>query len=118
MGVAHAATFVTESAYAQVKVGKGQLSGSLESNNIYYDKDNIMQESGFMERPDKVFGSHDYLKLDYTLGRFSAGIQIDGYLPPMYGFDIYTLKKEANRIDGSSMLTGFFTKYVQGEDTN
>lgn len=118
LGVALAATFVTESAYAQVKVGKGQLSGSLESNNIYYDKDNIMQESGFMERPDKVFGSHDYLKLDYTLGRFSAGIQIDGYLPPMYGFDIYTLKKEANRIDGSSMLTGFFTKYVQWEDTN
>lgn len=118
LGVALAATFVTEGAYAQVKVGKGQLSGSLESNNIYYDKDKVMEESGYMKRPDKVFGSHDYLKLDYSLGRFSAGIQIDGYLPPMYGYDLYSIKERGYKLEGSSMLTGFFTKYVQWEDSN
>ena len=118
LGVALAATIMTESAYAQIKVGKGQLSGSFESNNIYFDKDKLMEESGFMTRPEPVFGSHDYLKLDYSIGRFSAGIQIDGYLPPIYGYDIYTLKNQKHKTDGSSLLTGFFTKYVQWEDTN
>ena len=54
--VAAATSFV---ANAQVPVGKGQLSGSLESNNIYYGVDKKLDELGLTERPELPFGSHD-----------------------------------------------------------
>ncbi|MBR2367519.1 MAG: hypothetical protein IKA81_02770 [Alistipes sp.] len=99
-------------AEAQVAVGKGQLSGSLESNNIYYGADKKLDELGLAQRPELPFGSHDFLKLDYNLGRFSAGIQFDGYLPALDGYDIATYQQRDTK------LTGFFTKYIQWEDTN
>ncbi len=110
--VAAATSFIAESASAQIALGEGQLSGALESNSIYYGADSRLEELGLMERPDGNFGSHDFLKLDYTLGRFSAGVQFEGYLPPLTGFDIYNYKQR------DSKLTGFFTKYVQWEDSN
>lgn len=107
--VAAATSFV---ANAQVPVGEGQLSGSLESNNIYYGVDKKLDELGLTERPELPFGSHDFLKLDYNLGRFSAGIQIDGYLPALDGYDIATYQQR------DSKLTAFLTKYIQWEDAN
>ena len=118
IGVAVAATFVVGSANAQVQVGKGQLSGSLESNNIFYVQDDKISEPPTDPRKAN-FGSNDYLKLDYTLDRFSAGIQIDGYLPGIYGYDIY--RYHLNRQDhkrGNSLFGAFLTKYVQWEDSN
>lgn len=118
IGVAVAATFVVGSANAQVQVGKGQLSGSLESNNIFYVQDDKISEPPTDPRKTN-FGSNDYLKLDYTLDRFSAGIQIDGYLPGIYGYDIY--RYHLNRQDhkrGNSLFGAFLTKYVQWEDSN
>ena len=112
IGVAAAALLGIQSASAQVQVGKGQLSGSLESNNIFYTADDKLETLGLAERPDPAFGSHDFLKLDYSLGRFSAGIQIDGYLPGLHGYDVKTYQQR------DSKLTGFFTKYVQWEDSN
>lgn len=112
LSVAVATTFMAESASAQISVGEGQLSGALESNNIYYGGDSRLEELGLMQRPDGNFGSHDFIKLDYSLGRFSAGVQFEGYLPPLTGYDIYNYQQR------DSKLTGFFTKYVQWEDTN
>lgn len=63
-------------AHAQIELGKGQLSGSLESNSIYYVKDNGFRGG---TTPEDRFGSNNYLKVDYSLGRFSAGIQVDAY---------------------------------------
>ena len=80
-----AAAIGTSAVYAQVPVGKGQLSGSLESNNIYYGADKTLDELGLSQRPELPFGSHDFLKFDYNVGRFSAGIQFDGYLPALAG---------------------------------
>ena len=120
VGVA-AATFMVESASAQVQVGKGQLSGSLESNNILYVTDEATANPlDDMQDPRlRNFGSHDYLKLDYTLDRFSAGIQIDGYLPGLYGYDIYRFKRNAiEDPKGKKLFGGFLTKYIQWEDTN
>ena len=111
IGVAVAATFMVDSASAQVQVGKGQLSGSLESNNIFYVEDDKISEPPTDPRETK-FGSNDYLKVDYNIGRFSAGIQLDGYLPPLYGYDIYKFSRR------DSKLTAFLTKYVQWEDQN
>lgn len=107
-----AAALGTSVANAQVPVGKGQLSGSLESNNIYYGPDKTLDDLGLSQRPELPFGSHDFLKLDYNLDRFSAGIQFDGYLPALAGYDIATYQQRETK------LTGFFTKYIQWEDTN
>ena len=115
IGILAAATFATNEASAQIKVGEGQLSVALESNNIYYTPDKQMVDLGLDKPEDRVrgdFGSNDYLKVDYRLGRFSAGVQIDGYLPGLYGYDQYTYQQR------DSKLTAFFTKYVQWEDQN
>lgn len=119
VGVAAAALCV-ESANAQVKVGKGQLSGSLESNNILYVNDDATKSIDDEQDPRlRNFGSHDYLKLDYSLDRFSAGIQIDGYLPALYGYDVYRFSRNENEDPkGKKLFGGFLTKYVQWEDKN
>ena len=55
---------------------KGHLTGGLESNSIYYVKDSKLKDAGSVY-PDDHFGSNNYLKLDYTQGKFSAGIQLE-----------------------------------------
>ena len=115
IGVFAIATLATNEASAQIKVGEGQLSVALESNNTYYTPDKTLEEAGLIKPEERVrgdFGSNDYLKVDYRLGRFSAGVQIDGYLPGLYGYDQYTYQQR------DSKLTAFFTKYVQWEDQN
>ncbi|MBQ5738235.1 MAG: hypothetical protein IIV55_04230 [Alistipes sp.] len=103
-------------ASAQIKVGnEGQLTVALESNNNYYAKDKTLEEIGLINPDDRTrgnFGSNDYLKVDYRLGRFSAGVQLDGYLPSLYGYDAYEYQQR------DSKLTAFVTKYVQWEDQN
>lgn len=111
--------FAAEEAAAQIKAGEGQVSIALESNNTYYMEDKILVETGIYQPTDKSsartrgnFGSNDYLKVDYNIGRLSAGIQLDGYLPGLYGYDIY---KHQQR---DSKMTAFLTKYIQWEDQN
>lgn len=60
----------------------GQFTASLESNSIRYFQDEAM---GY---PDDLFGSNNYLKMDYSKGKLSAGLQVEGYLPALYGFEI------------------------------
>lgn len=62
---------------------KGYVTGSLETNNHYYVDDKTVGTSVAGDR----FGSNNYLKLDYYKGRFSAGIQMEGYLPAIVGFN-------------------------------
>lgn len=58
----------------------GRVSGSLESNSIrYFDDTHI----GAAPIP---FGSNNYLKLDWTKGRFSAGLQAEYYPEPLAGY--------------------------------
>ena len=52
--------------------GRGRLSGGIESNSILYKGGSA--------------GSNNYLKLDYTLGKFSAGIQAEYYPEPLLGY--------------------------------
>ena len=115
LGVAAATMFVVEQASAQMKVGEGQISVALESNNSYYAKDKTLEAIGLVQPEKRTrgdFGSNDYLKVDYNIGRFSAGIQVDGYLPAMYGYDFYDYCQR------DSKLNMFLSKYVQWEDTN
>ena len=87
---------------AQKVVGNGQVSGSLESSSIYYMKDQKV------ERPDDHFGSNNYLKVDYTNGHFSAGVQLNAFLPALVGYE--------NLADGYKFYLA--SKYVQWKDRN
>ncbi|MEG1794339.1 MAG: DUF6029 family protein [Rikenellaceae bacterium] len=89
-------------AISQIKVGNGQISGSLESNNIYYFKDDGLD----LDTPADRFGSNDYLKVDYSIGKFSAGILAEGYMPALQG------------IDPNYKGIGLTSKYVQLQDKN
>ena len=59
---------------------RGQLTGSLESNSIYYLDDDIIGT------PAHPWGSNNYLKLDYLKGIFSAGLQAEYYPEPLAGY--------------------------------
>ena len=68
--VAVASVFAIEEASAQIKVGEGQISIALESNNTYYTPDKSLEEVGLIkpeERKRGNFGSNDFLKVDYNL---------------------------------------------------
>lgn len=115
IGVLAAATLTTNEVSAQIKVGEGQVSVALESNNSYYAKDQVLEDimlSDPSKRTRGDFGSNDYLKVDYNTGRFSAGVQVDAYLPGLYGYDAYTYQQR------DSKNTAFLTKYIQWEDAN
>ena len=112
LGVAAASIFAVEEASAQIKAGEGQVSIAFESNNIGYLNDKQLVEFNPDNEKEKDFASHDYLKVDYTKGRFSAGVQVDGFLPAISG---YSVDKYQQR---DTKLTAFFTKYVQWEDQN
>lgn len=91
------------SARAQVRLGDGQLSGSFESNSIYYVDDDKLGDA-----PEDRFGSNNYLKVDYTYKKFSAGLQADAYLPVLQGYDDL---KGGHKYYLSS-------KYIQWQDLN
>lgn len=71
---------------AQISLGEkgGVISGSLESNNIVYFNDKALSTPA----PEGNFGSNDYIKVDYTIDRFSAGIQVETYMPALQGYEI------------------------------
>ncbi len=64
------------------KQKKGRLTGSFETNSIYYVEDG--RTTAVV--PEDRFGSNNYLKLDYYHGRFAAGVQAEGYLPVLQGY--------------------------------
>ena len=95
------------SASAQQVLGNGQVSGSIESSSIYYAPD----KNGYTDdlpRPDDKFGSNNYIKVDYSNGRFSAGVQVNAFLPALVGYDAYK--------DGYKFYLA--SKYIQWRDKN
>ena len=93
---------LSTSASAQQVIGNGQVSGSIESNSIYYTPDKKI------DRPEDHFGSNNYLKVDYSSGRFSAGIQMNAYLPALVGYE--------ELADGYKFYLA--SKYIQWRDKN
>ncbi len=98
----------TVAARAQIRLGDGQLTGSFETNTIYYVDDNGLGEAG--KAPKDHFGSNNYLKADYTYGRFSAGLQADAYLPALQGYEI------GQQPGGHKFYLS--SKYIQWQDKN
>ena len=88
----------------------GHLSGSFETNTIYYVEDKKTNAVV----PHNSYGSNNYLKLDYQLGRFSAGVQLEYYPHPLVGTPMqgYEYVMEGFSINN---LTG---KYLSWTDRN
>ncbi|MFI3286147.1 MAG: DUF6029 family protein [Rikenellaceae bacterium] len=80
---------------------KGRVSGSFESNSIYYIEDTATGANA-----PYAIGSNNYLKVDYTLGRLSAGIQAEYYPEVLQGFQ--------DEFKGFAIPT----KYIAWNDTN
>ena len=68
--------------YAQEDNKKGYLTGSFETNTIYYKDDSKTKA----ESPEDHFGSNNYLKLDYYQGKFAVGVQLEAYEPVLVGY--------------------------------
>ena len=68
--------------YAQQDNKKGYLTGSFETNTIYYKDDSKTKA----ESPEDHFGSNNYLKLDYYQGKFAVGVQLEAYEPVLVGY--------------------------------
>ena len=83
------------------KIIKGHLNGSFENYSQYYLKDDKIDAT---VPPDKI-GSNSFLKLDYTSGKFTAGIQYESYLPSILGF-------YSNPINQSKLINKYF-KYTE-----
>lgn len=105
-------------AFSQLSGKWGTLSGSLESNSIYYMKDSKLGEN---VRPKDHFGSNNYLKFDYRIGKFSAGLQYEAYLPVLQGYPIalkesdIVLKYVAFEDENLSVLAGdFYEQFGSG----
>ncbi len=69
-------------AYAQFPDLKGRFNGSFESYTQFYQQDRNINAIV----PQDRIGSNNYLKLDYSYGAFSAGVQFESYLPSIAGF--------------------------------
>lgn len=70
---------------AQEPTDYGRLSGSFETNTIWYMPDDKIYDVSNRFPTDRI-GSNNYLKLDYSLGKFSAGIQGELYAPVVNGY--------------------------------
>ena len=96
---------------------KGRLSGSFETNSIFYHEDS--KTAAIV--PEDNFGSNNYLKLDYYRGKFSAGVQMEGYLPVLQGYPTNLTKAGltnyyAQWVDDSFSVTAgtFFDQFGSG----
>ncbi len=103
------------SASAQISLGKegkgGYLSGSFDTNSIYYVDDNVLGDA------TEHWGSNTYLKLDYNYDRFSAGVQGDFFLPALQGYEIGQYNADGSPNDKRLQFL-LSTLYVQWQDTN
>jgi hypothetical protein len=74
---------------------KGHLNGSFESYNQYYMSDTSIGAI----LPSDRFGSNNFFKLDYNYGDFTAGMQLEAYLPPVLGFYPFPVEAQAKIVN-------------------
>lgn len=98
--IALLATLSLSSALAQSD-SKGYVVGSFESNTIVYAEDEVTNA----QRPDGNFASNNYLKADYYLGNFSAGVQLEAYQPALIGYP--------TNLEGAR-LTNYYMQWSDG----
>lgn len=80
----------------------GYFVGSFESNSIVYAEDEVTKA----QMPDGNFGTNNYLKADYYLGGFSAGLQLEAYQPALVGYP--------GNLEGAK-LTNYYMSWSDGD---
>lgn len=86
-------------------LGGGQIHGSTQIDAQFYQKDSGLGINDSTIN-GKKFGINAYTDLIYTNGNFSAGARVEGYLPPLNGFE--------NQYDGIG-IPYYWAKYTQDE---
>lgn len=83
----------------------GYVSASLESTHHVYvnDSQNGFVPSGLPQLENGgIYASNNWLKADYYKGRFSAGLQVEGYFPTTAGYPL-----AENMLDLSNIYVGW-----------
>ncbi len=86
-------------------LSKGHLSGSFESYTQLYKDDGV---SNAVAPPSQI-GSNNFLKIDYTYGKFVVGMQYESYLPSVQN---YFSTNSANAVNDSKIANRYF-KYIE-----
>lgn len=114
------ALLMAGTAQAQEETKYGRLSGSYETNTIWYVPDEAVYKGTSIFPEDRI-GSNNYLKLDYSLGKFSAGVQGEMYMPVLQGYEkswkgAKITNKYASWTDENFFVTvgDFFDQYGSG----
>ena len=96
---------------------EGYLTGSFETTDHIY----VTDEANKFTPSDDRFGSNNYIKLDYYKGNFSAGLQLESYMPGIIGYpdelDKYALSNMyVNWKDEDFQITAgtFYDKFGSG----
>jgi len=82
----------TSQAQFSEMVNKSQVHGSFEADGMYYHPDDAMGITDSLIN-GRDFGFNAFARITYSLGKFSAGLRYEAFLPPMAGFD--------SRLDGN-----------------
>lgn len=79
---------IATGAYAQFSemIKKSEVHGSFEFDGAYYLHDDAMGITDSMIN-GRNFAFNGFGNIIYTLGKFSAGLRYEAYLPPIAGFD-------------------------------
>ncbi len=75
--------FASANLFAQ---GGGTVSGNFQMNMQTYSQDTII---GAEETPEKML-MNSYANINYTNGKFKAGVRYEGYFNPLQGYDSKT----------------------------
>ncbi|MEI6184614.1 MAG: DUF6029 family protein [Bacteroidota bacterium] len=86
-------------------LSKGHISGSFESYSQLYKDDGV---SNAVAPPNQI-GSNNFLKIDYTYGKFVAGMQYESYLPSVQN---YFSTNSASAVNDSKIVNRYF-KYIE-----
>lgn len=95
------ATLVAGTVAAQ-DTQKGFLTGSFETNTVYYFDDD---RTG-AQAPEDHFGSNNYLKVDYYRGKLAVGVQLEGYFPVLQDYPL--------ELSGAK-LTNYYVSWVDDD---
>jgi len=98
------ALFFSTAATAQFSevLKKSEVHGSFEGDLMYYHPDEAMGITDSLIN-GKNFGFNGFARVTYSLGKFSAGLRYEAYLPPIAGFD--------TRLEGQG-IPNFWASYT------
>jgi len=69
-------------AFAQPNLGGGTVTGNMESNVQYLNDDTLIGAAA----PEQELVANTYMNVNYSVGKFRAGVRFESYLPAIAGY--------------------------------